>query len=83
VARFRVDSSFNSNAALVTLASPADDYATGIILKTASSTNGKITATNKVTGSSNVNYRAKSIELTNGFRADTGTVFNAAVGGCN
>ncbi|NBB18407.1 hypothetical protein GVN20_03480 [Runella sp. CRIBMP] len=75
--------SVGSNAAAVTLASPADDYATGAILKTASSVNGKITATNKVTGTANVSYRAKSIELTNGFRADNGAVFSAAVGGCN
>ena len=75
--------SFASNAAFVTLVSPADDYATGTILKTSSSVNGKITATNKVTGSSNVGYRAKSIELNNGFKADGGTVFSAAVGGCN
>lgn len=72
-----------SNAALVTLASPADDYSTGIILKTASSVNGKIAATNKVTGTAKVDYKAKSILLNAGFMADNGTVFNAVVGGCN
>jgi hypothetical protein len=72
-----------SNAALVNLTSPTDDFSTGTILKTASSTNGKITATNKVTGSAKVDYRAKSVELNAGFRADNGTVFSAAVGGCN
>jgi Concanavalin A-like lectin/glucanases superfamily len=73
----------NSNAALVTLASPADDYATGMILKTASSVNGKITATNKITGTANVSYFAKSIELNAGFKADNGTMFIAQNGGCN
>ncbi len=75
--------SIGSNAAAVTLASPADDYATGAILKTASSVNGKITATNKVTGTAKVDYKAKSVQLNAGFRADAGTVFSAAVGGCN
>ncbi|GGD46871.1 hypothetical protein GCM10011514_08590 [Emticicia aquatilis] len=72
-----------SNAALVTLTSPTDDYATGIILKTASSVNGNISATNKVTGTAKVDYKAKSIQLNAGFKADSGTVFSAAVGGCN
>lgn len=75
--------SVGSNAAAVTLASPADDYATGMTLKTASSVNGKITATNKVTGTANVSYQAKSIELNEGFRANSGTVFSATAGGCN
>jgi hypothetical protein len=73
----------NSNAADILLASPADDYTAGTILKTASSTNGKISATNKITGTSNVSYQAKSIELKEGFRADSGTIFSAVVGGCN
>jgi hypothetical protein len=73
----------NSNAALVTLTSPTDDYSTGIILKTASSVNGNITATNKVTGTAKVDYKATSIQLNAGFKADNGTVFNAVVGGCN
>jgi hypothetical protein len=73
----------NSNAALVNLVSPADDYATGTVLKTASSTNGKISANNKITGMANVSFQAKSIELINGFKADNGTIFSAAVGGCN
>ncbi|MFY7912810.1 MAG: FG-GAP-like repeat-containing protein [Emticicia sp.] len=72
-----------SNAALVNLTSPTDDYSTGTTLKTASSVNGKITATNKVTGTVKVDYRAKSVELNAGFRADGGTVFSAAIGGCN
>lgn len=72
-----------SNAALVNLASPTDDYSSSNILKTASSVNGKIVATNKVTGTAKVDYRAKSVELNAGFRADGGTVFSAAIGGCN
>lgn len=72
-----------SNAALVNLTSPADDYSTGNILKTASSVNGKITATNKITNTAKVDYKAKSVQLNAGFKADAGTVFSAAVGGCN
>lgn len=75
--------SLGSNAALVNLTSPTDDYSSSNILKTASSVNGKITATNKVTGTARVDYRAKSVELNAGFRADGGTVFSAAIGGCN
>ncbi len=72
-----------SNAALVNLTSPTDDYSTGNILKTASSINGKITAINKITGTAKVDYKAKSVQLNAGFKADAGTVFSAAVGGCN
>ncbi|WP_428656082.1 LamG domain-containing protein [Runella sp.] len=75
--------SINSNAALVTLASPTDDYSSGTILKTASSTNGKISAANQITGTSNVSYKANSIELKAGFKANNGTVFQAEIGGCN
>ena len=74
---------FGSTASLVTLVSPTDDYSTGNILKTASSTNGKISATNQVTGTSKVSYKPKSIELNAGFRANNGTVFQAEIGGCN
>ena len=72
-----------SNAALVTLISPTDDYSSSTIVKTASIVNGKITATNKVTGTAKVDYKAKSVQLNAGFKADNGTVFSAAVGGCN
>lgn len=72
-----------SNASLVNLTSPTDDYSSNNILKTASSVNGKIVATNKVTGTAKVDYRAKSVELNAGFRAENGTVFSAAIGGCN
>ena len=75
--------SVGSNAAAEILSSPTDDFVSGQILRTASSVNGKITATNKLTSTAKVDYRAKSIELKAGFKADSGTVFSAAVGGCN
>ena len=75
--------SAGSNAALVSLASPNDDFSRGTVLRTASSINGKISASNKVTGTTNVSYRAKTIELNAGFKADSGTVFLAQNGGCN
>ncbi len=65
------------------LVSTADDYSSGVQLKQASSTNGKITATNKITGTAISTYQAKVIELNAGFKADAGTVFKAEVGGCN
>lgn len=67
----------------LTLASTADDYASGTLLKTASSTTGNITATNKITGTAQVTYQAKVIELKPGFQANGGTVFLAQMGGCN
>lgn len=67
----------------VTLSSTSDDYPGGVQLKQANSSNGKIQATNKVTGSAIVTYQAKAIELSPGFRADNGTVFKAEIGGCN
>jgi hypothetical protein len=67
----------------VILISTADDYSTGVTQKTASSTSGKVIATNKITGTAKVSYKAKSIELNPGFKADGGTVFLAEVGGCN
>ena len=63
---------------------PTDDTATGTTTKKASAnTGGLITATNKITGTANVTYEAKNIQLNPGFRADGGTVFLAQVGGCN
>lgn len=73
----------NTNASLVTLVSPDDDYSANTVLKTASNVNGKIAATNKVTGTANVTYSAKNIELNAGFKADSGTIFKAEIGGCN
>jgi hypothetical protein len=68
---------------LLTLASPADDYATGTVLKQAKSTGGKVVATNQITGTANVTYQAASVELNPGFQAANGTVFLAQTGGCN
>ncbi len=62
---------------------PSDDVNTGTLLKEASAANGTITATNKITGTANVTYQAKSIQLNEGFKADNGTVFLAQTGGCN
>jgi hypothetical protein len=67
----------------LTLVSTADDYSSGTQLKTASSTGGTITATNKITGTAQVTYQAKAIELKAGFQANSGTVFLAQPGGCN
>ena len=67
----------------VTLISPSDDYVSETYFKVASSSAGKITATNKLTGTTNVIYRAKAIELNPGFKAESGTVFLAEIGGCN
>jgi hypothetical protein len=67
----------------LTLMSTADDYSTGVQLKQASTTNGKITATNKITGNAVTTYQAKVVELNAGFKADAGTVFKAEIGGCN
>ena len=66
------------------LASPTDDYSLGTIYKEANATTGTITATNKITNSANVTYRAgKSITLNAGFKADNGVVFKTEFGGCN
>ena len=68
---------------LLNLVSAADDYASGVQLKQASSNGGKITATNKITATAITTYQAQSIELSPGFKADSGTVFKAEIGGCN
>ena len=61
-----------------------DDISSGKTTKKASANaGGLITATNKITGTANVTYQAKSIQLNPGFRADGGTVFLVQVGGCN
>lgn len=68
----------------LSLVNPTDNITTGNITKQASSTNGKITATNFVTGSgTKATYQAKAIELNAGFKAETGTIFRAETGGCN
>lgn len=75
--------SIGSIEGFVTLTSPSNDYSSGTVLKTASSINGNISATNKITGTANVTYKAKSLDLNSGFKVDNGTVFLAEIGGCN
>ncbi len=71
-------------AGLLTLVNPTDNYSSGIITKEAHATTGTIEATNKVTGTAKVTYRAgKSITLNTGFKADNGVVFKTEFGGCN
>ena len=71
-------------ATIVTLQSTADDYSSGTVAKEANSTTGTIAATNKITGTAKVTYRAgKSVTLNPGFKADNGTVFKTEFGGCN
>ncbi len=61
-----------------------DDISSGTITKEANATTGTITATNKITNTANVTYKAgKSITLNAGFKADNGTVFKTEFGGCN
>jgi trimeric autotransporter adhesin len=73
----------NNCTQTLTLLNPTNNYATGTVLKQASSTNGNITATNLITGNAKVTYQAKSIILNAGFKADKGTVFLSEIGGCN
>lgn len=69
---------------MITLLHPADDILSGNITKQASATNGSISASNYVQGNgTRATYQAKSILLSAGFRADSGTIFKAEVGGCN
>jgi hypothetical protein len=71
-------------AGTITLASPTDDISTGTVVKEVNASTGTISATNKITGTANVTYRAgKSITLDVGFKADNGTVFLTQFGGCN
>lgn len=79
----RFNLAVNPCVTVLNLVSPADDYTSGTQIKQASSTNGKITATNAVTGTANATYQAKSVELNAGFKADSGTIFRAEIGGCN
>lgn len=68
---------------LLTLTPVSDNIAVGNVTKKASAINGKIQASNQITGTANVIYQAKSIELIPNFKADTGAVFKAEIGGCN
>jgi ELWxxDGT repeat protein len=66
------------------VSSPDADFNTGLVLREASSNVGTIIATNKITNTANVTYRAgKSITLNAGFKADNGVVFKTEFGGCN
>ena len=72
---------------LLTLSStnnPTDDVSSGVILKEANALIGIITASNKITGTAIVTFKAgKSITLGPGFKADNGVVFKTEFGGCN
>ena len=74
-------------AGLLTLSStnnPTDDVSSGVILKEANALIGIITASNKITGTAIVTFKAgKSITLGPGFKADNGVVFKTEFGGCN
>uniref|UniRef100_UPI003BA6DE6A 3-coathanger stack domain-containing protein n=1 Tax=Emticicia sp. TaxID=1930953 RepID=UPI003BA6DE6A len=62
------------------LVSPTDDFTTNIGTKQASN---KVTASNKISATANVNYQAgKAIMLNAGFEANAGTVFKAEIRGC-
>ncbi|RYU94442.1 3-coathanger stack domain-containing protein [Emticicia agri] len=72
----------------LTLSHPANDITSNPNangnLRQASASNGSITATNWVTGNgTKATYAAKSVTLSPGFIADTGTIFTANTGGCN
>ncbi len=63
------------------LLSPTDDFSTNIGTKQASN---KVTASNKISATANVNYQAgKAILLNAGFEANAGSVFKAEISGCN
>lgn len=63
------------------LVNPNDNYTNGQIIKGANQT---ITATNQITGTAKVLYKAgNSVTLNPGFRADNGTIFSANANGCN
>ncbi len=62
------------------LVSPTDDFSTNIGIKQASN---RVTASNKVSATANVNYQAgKAIILNAGFEANAGTVFKAEIRAC-
>jgi len=66
------------------LTNPTNNITSGNVTRQASAANGKITATNLVTGTgTKATYLAKAIELNAGFTADSGTTFRAETGGCN
>lgn len=62
---------------------PSDDYNNINEILYASSSGGKIQASNWVTGSSSVKYISPVVVLNPGFKVDLGAVFEAKNGGCN
>jgi uncharacterized protein (DUF2141 family) len=66
----------------LTLQSAGDDYDTGTHLRNAEINSGNITGSNKITGTARVTYKAKSVVLSPGFQANSGTYFTAETGGC-
>ena len=66
------------------LVSTTDDMSSGTNTKQANSTNGTITARNKIlNANTRATYQAKIIFLDTGFMVNSGTIFKAEVGGCN
>lgn len=66
------------------LTHPANDITSGDFTNLASASNGKISATNFITGTgTRATYQAKTIELNAGFKAEKGSIFRAEIGGCN
>ena len=64
------------------LQSPAHDFSGISNSVSANRATGSITATNQITNSSVITYQAKTVTLSPGFKADSGTVFKAQTGGC-
>lgn len=82
--RKRLNISSNPCPQTLSLLNPTNNIASGNITMQASATNGTITATNFVTGvGTRATYQAKSVQLNAGFKADSGTIFKAEIGGCN
>ncbi len=80
----RLNISANPCPQNLALVNPANNITSGNITKQASATSGTITATNFVTGvGTRATYQAKSIQLNAGFKAESGTIFRAEIGGCN
>lgn len=68
---------------IINLTGVTDDISNGNLSFTVSSTNGKIIASNKITGTSRINFKGPGIELNPGFLAENGVYFLAETGGCN
>ena len=69
---------------ILTLTNPANNISNGMVIQEANGITGSIIATNQITGTADVIYRAgRTINLNPGFKVDAGTVFKTAFGGCN